>query len=194
MRNGLLFFGDLILLYASLLVTLLLRYGSSYQEYITIHLIPFTLLFIFWCFIFYSAGLFDLTITKNNIQFFRTLLTAITISIGISIAFFYLIPSFGITPKTNLFIFSAIVIVLLTAWRIIFNVLVIRTTKNYLLIVGNNPQSQELYDYLLAHPQLGYKALGIIDITEASAREAVTKVTAYGNVKTIVFSREAFSF
>ncbi len=146
-----------------------------------------------WLIVFYIAGLLDLHMTRNDVVFFRTLLTSIIVCFGLSIAFFYLIPSFGVAPKTNLFIFSAIAVILLFLWRSLFNTLTARHSSNATLIVGNNSRSQELYDYLLSHPQLGYRALGIIDITDSSAQSAVSKVTSYQKIDVVIFSKEALN-
>jgi len=193
MRNGFLIVGDIIALYAALFLTLIIRYGGLYTQYTTLHAIPFTIIFVLWIFVLYIAGAYDLHGTKNDISFYRALLIAVGVNLGLTIAFFYLSPSFGITPRANLALFSIIVAVLMVGWRAAFNTLVARTTTNATLIVGNNPQSQELYDYLLSNPQLGYRALGIIDITNESARDALAKVASFGKVKTVILSREALS-
>ena len=70
--------GDVLVLYVSLYLTLLLRYGadfkySQWQE----HIIPFSIVYVFWIFIFYLAGLYNSQIAKNNYQFYSTLLKAV---------------------------------------------------------------------------------------------------------------------
>ena len=171
----------------------MIRYGGLYTQYTTLHIVPFTIIFLLWLFVLYVAGTYDLHITKNDITFYRALLVAVGVNIGLTIAFFYLFQAFGITPRANLALFSIIVAMLTVGWRAAFNTLTARTTSNTTLIVGNNTQSQELYEYLLMNPQLGYRALGIIDILNESAYQALAKVTSYGKVKTVILSREALS-
>src|SRR5208283_2841563 len=99
----LLFLGDIVALYAGLLLTLLLRYGGGfYQEFLDVHAAPFTIIFIPWLLVFYIAGLYDLRRLRNNIDFLKTLALSLIANAVIAILLFYLVPSFGIAPKTNL--------------------------------------------------------------------------------------------
>ena len=108
MKKFLLFTIDLIALFGSLLLTLYFRYGQGFSEKLEFHIIPFSIIFIVWLLVFYIANLYELPTLRNNIHFYSSLLQAIIISSVISIALFYLIPLFSITPKTNLAIFVAI--------------------------------------------------------------------------------------
>ncbi len=64
-----LFIGDVVALYASLFVTLILRYGPAfYDQFIVTHVGPFTVIFVPWLIVFYVAGLYDLRTLRNNID------------------------------------------------------------------------------------------------------------------------------
>jgi len=95
---------DIFGLYFSLYLTLIIRYSSGFGDKIGIHLIPFSILFLLWIIVFYISNLYELIYFKNDFHYYSRFFQAITLSAGLSIAFFYLIPFFGITPKTNLFI------------------------------------------------------------------------------------------
>jgi FlaA1/EpsC-like NDP-sugar epimerase len=101
--------GDVVALYVALLLALWLRYGGMfYQELVRHHVGPFTVAFVIWLIVFYVAGLYDLRRLRNNIDFIKTLALCLVMNAFIATLLFYLIPAFGIAPKTNLFIFIII--------------------------------------------------------------------------------------
>ena len=108
MKKLLLFTVDLLALYASLALTLFLRYGQDFNRQYDIHLYPFLLIFALWLLVFYIANLYEARVLRNNIFFYSALFQAIATAAGISVLFFYLLPFYGITPRTNLAIFVAI--------------------------------------------------------------------------------------
>ncbi|HPL95329.1 MAG TPA: sugar transferase [bacterium] len=156
--------GDLAIFYFSLWLTLLFRYqGSEIAERWTQHFLPFTFIFAVWLLIFYISGIYSLQLARNNYLFYSTILKGMAWCAGIAITVFYLIKP-GITPKTNLLLELIIVIVLLIAWRQIFNLLVtIKPWQNNVLIIGLNEQTINLSKEINATPQLGLKVVGIIN-------------------------------
>ncbi|MDO8610312.1 MAG: hypothetical protein Q7R95_07215, partial [bacterium] len=113
MRKLTLVLGDIAILYVSLYITLLIRYQSGFTDRLNDHVYPFTIIFALWLLVFYIANIYDLTIAKNNLFFYRVLSYAMGINGVFAIAAFYLIHSFTITPKTNFFIFFGLSIILL---------------------------------------------------------------------------------
>ena len=80
-KRLILYIGDILLLYLSLLFVLAIRYYDTFDLHLwQIHFWPFTVLFILWLLSFYISGLYDPKQTKNDIFFytliFRTLLVA----------------------------------------------------------------------------------------------------------------------
>jgi exopolysaccharide biosynthesis polyprenyl glycosylphosphotransferase len=134
-----------------------------------------------------------LGLSKNNLEFFSTFLYSIAANSAISIAFFYLVPFFGITPKTNLLIFVALIIILGSLWRYGFNKLIAQSGyKNNTLIIGVSPQSQDLYDFLLANPQLGYGVLGIIDVEDSTVPNILENLIRQKRVSTLVLGPSVY--
>ncbi len=193
MRKFLLLLGDIAVLYVALFLTLLIRYGKDFDNKLDIHILPFSFIFIIWILVFYITNLYELGFSKNNLEFFSTFLYSIAANSAISMAFFYLIPFFGITPKINLLIFVALIITLGSLWRYGFNKLIARNGyKNNTLIIGTSPQSQDLYDFLLANPQLGYGALGIIDVEDSTVPNILGSLIKQKNVSTLVLSSSVY--
>src|SRR3989344_9417278 len=148
MKKFLLFTSDLAILFCSLLLTLYLRYGQTFSEKLEFHLAPFSLIFVVLLIVFYIANLYEPATLRNNIHFYSSLLQAIMVSLVISIAFFYLIPVFSITPKTNLAIFAAIFTGLGFGARFSFNRVFEKKFKKSALIVGFNQQTLELARFI----------------------------------------------
>ncbi|MBA7623887.1 hypothetical protein ES703_31286 [subsurface metagenome] len=160
-KKLILLIGDVVILYASLAITLTIRYQGFDFNIFKEHLLPFSIIYLIWLIIFYIHNLYDLDIAKNNIEFSSALIRALIIGAFISIAFFYLAPnltSITITPKTNLFINILVFMVLLYGWRYLFNFLVgSLKLKINTAIIGYSPQVTELAKDIIKNPQLGYK-------------------------------------
>ena len=157
-KLGLLFCGDIVTLYLSLLVTLGIRYGGNLLGSVAnINFWPFTVVFVPWLLIFYIAGLYDLRRLRNNIEFLKTLTLCLTINIVIAVIFFYFIPAFGVAPKTNLFIFFVVFAILEIFWRRAFN----HGTQgneapNRAILVGDGETAENIVKTISENPQLGY--------------------------------------
>lgn len=148
---------DLIVLYSSLALVLLIRYApAEWQAQEQLHIVPFSLLFAVWVLSFYIANLYERRALRNTRDFFERLAQAITVASILSVLFFYLIPYFGITPKTNLFFFIVLSAGLMTGIRAAVNRFIAGGSKKRLLIVGVNDESLELGKYILDNPQLGW--------------------------------------
>ena len=164
-KQYLLLFVDLIILFASLYITLYIRYcqtyiGDHWQEYFY----PFAIIYILWVIIFYSQNLYNLNFTKNNLFFFRTLSESFIANILITALFFYFTPFFGIAPKTNLFLNAVIAGVLLIGWRALFNLLMARYIfKNRIVFIGYSKEARELMSAFKSEPQLGYESIGVVN-------------------------------
>ncbi|MDP3784889.1 MAG: exopolysaccharide biosynthesis polyprenyl glycosylphosphotransferase [bacterium] len=116
--------GDIIVLALSLLISLTLRYFLpradyvfSYQRLLSSHILPFTLVFILWIFIFYLGGFYRVFAFGNKLALAQNLFRLQLTNSVIALVFFYLIPYFLITPKINLLLFIIISYCLLLGWR-----------------------------------------------------------------------------
>lgn len=158
-RIILLVLGDICALYAALLATLLFRYGAGfYAPFLHQHLVPFSIVFALWIVVFYIAGLYDLRRLRNNLDFLKALALTLFTNAAIAIFFFYLIPIFGITPKTNLFLFIAIFAAIMVGWRRFFNRLTATSVPLLrVALVGEGKTAEELFEFVKHNPQFGYE-------------------------------------
>jgi len=183
LKQLLLFAGDVIALYASLFLALIIRYGGDfYVQFVTLHAGPFAIIFILWLIIFYIAGLYDLRRLRNNLDFVTTFLVALTTAGVLAVLIFYLVPGFGITPKTNLLITVVIFGAIEMIWRRAFNqALSFREPPNKIILIGESNSAREIADALTASPQFGYAIkTWIKDDDMASVKNIKTLVAQYG--------------
>lgn len=113
-----LLFGDVVCFFAALFVALLLRSaGDISPEVFWVHLAPFSFLFLVWIGVFFIFDLYRPRTTLFKQKLPGTILRAQIVNSLIAFLFFYLIPYFGITPKTILFIDLVISFIFVWAWR-----------------------------------------------------------------------------
>lgn len=189
LKMFLLFVGDIIVLYISLIFALLLRYGADfYSEFAGKHFLPFTIIFIPWLIIFYIAGLYDLRRLRNNLDFLKTLSLTLAINFMIAVLFFYLIAAFGITPKTNLFIFIGVFLAVEILWRHFFNQEIsLALAPNKIFLVGNGKTIDTIYEAIRKNPQLDYEVTRRIDEDVAgSDPEALTKAVIQSKADIVI--------
>jgi exopolysaccharide biosynthesis polyprenyl glycosylphosphotransferase len=169
--------GDIVLMYFSLVVMLIIRYhAGSYNELIRYHLVPFTILFFLWLILFYIGGLYDLKNLKNGLAFKRNFSFILFLMLLVAILFFYLITSFGVSPKTNLLLFFILFGVLEYIWRHIYNIVLATTMRPLnLTIIGSNKDEELLMNYITGNPQLGYRIRHKIETIDKNFEEKLTE-------------------
>lgn len=172
LKRLLLIVGDLCALQLALVATLWLRYGGWNGDIWRQHAVAFAWVTGLWIIGLFVTGLYDLTKTRNGLTFFRMFLEGMIANLLVAFAFFYLIPVFGIAPRTNLLLYFAVALLITYAWRLAFN----RAAGtglfgNRLLFVGSREDADTLRD-LLSNSTLGFKLVAVIQ-TDATATDSV---------------------
>lgn len=176
--------GDAAALYASLGITLLLRYGTGLTEPWEFHRLPFTLIFIIWVAIFFIVGLYERQAWSANRSVIERLLRAATAAGVTSALLFYFVPTFGITPKTNLLIQTLFSIAFIIGWRRLANVLIRNTAKTNMLFFGMSDEITACAMLLQENPHLGYT------VVTASSNETIPELIKGGKVSLVVASQD----
>jgi len=187
------FVADVVALYAGLFITLLIRYrGDFYTEFLDAHAIPFTIIFVLWVIVFYIAGLYDLRRLRNNLEFIKTLFVCLGVNAALAVSLFYLIPAFGIAPKTNLLLFIVIFAIIEVFWRRFLNrAMAFGGAPNKVLIIGDGAIGEEIKKTIGDAPQLGYVIKAELDEQTAYASPQQIKTIAQREaVNLIVISHE----
>src|SRR3989338_1074391 len=150
--------GDIALLYSSLYLVLSLRYSPrDFTAMWQLHFTPFSIVFALWISIFYIAGLYEGISIRGKIETILQLVKGLASGGLIAIALFYLVPSFLITPRTNLLIDLSLAFLVLVLWRILFQNVLHRSSKLRVLVLGSSPDITELIDFVNRNPQFGYE-------------------------------------
>ncbi len=179
-----LFFGDMLLFALALFLSLIIRGGTDGHLVATYleHLVPFSFVFIVWELVFFIAGLYDKykTILKDKIP--ALIFNAQLANTFVAIAFFYLIPYFGITPKTLLFIDLLVSFILVYLWRIASHRIFGVKQKTPAIIVGSGADMRELEREVNANPRSELSFVSSVDLDRASgidfAGEIVRRIYA----------------
>ncbi|MBU2566727.1 sugar transferase [Patescibacteria group bacterium] len=161
-KQLLLLLGDLVVFQISVPIMLILRYRELTVYQYDQHVIPFLVISFLWLIGYYVAGLYDLRLSRDSLKFLRTFFEGIVANLLISFGFFYLLPVFGIAPRTNLFLYVAIVLLLDYLWRIFFNRIIARSVfKARILFIGS-PQDASDMDALIKDAAPGFELKGVI--------------------------------
>ncbi|MEK7567315.1 MAG: exopolysaccharide biosynthesis polyprenyl glycosylphosphotransferase [Patescibacteria group bacterium] len=137
--------GDIVILSTSLYLTLFLRHLEFPSNSLVIqHLLPFSILITLWLMVFFIAGLYEKQTLFFKAKLPETLFNTQATNTFLSVIFFYFIPSFGIEPKTNLFLYIAISSVLIFLWRIYGVRFLIISEKLNAILIGNGEEIVEV--------------------------------------------------
>lgn len=185
-----LFVGDLFIFALSLFISLALREGSiSIWSSFVEHLIPFIFIFIAWIVVFFIAGLYDkyTTVLKDSIP--TIIFNAQIVNSVIAITFFYLIPYFGITPKTILFFDLIISFILVYIWRIYSHTILGLKTKESAILVGSGKEMHSILDEVNKNPMSELKFILSVDLdkeNDTSYIENIVQKIKTGDVSVVV--------
>jgi len=160
-----LFLGDLVLLYLSLWLALTLRYWQiPTNRSLELHFWPFTIIIGVWVLVFFISGLYEkhTLILKSRLPI--TVFNAQIANSFIAVLFFYFVPYFGITPKTNLFIYLVISFGLVLLWRIYGDRLLRPLAKQKGIVVGSGEEMKELLEEVNNNPRYGLEFISSIDL------------------------------
>lgn len=183
--------GDIALFYTALFFSLLIRYQGEYisaaYSFWYAHFFAFSFVLIPWVLVFY---LFELYREKNFKPDSRTLAVfgqALGINIAVAIAIFYFFfPVFGISPKTNLIIFTAVFAIADYLFRLgLGKVFVRRGMRNNVLFIGESPEMSMTMDYIRQNPQIGY-SVALHLVGEDGGFTAIEEIIAKRNINTLV--------
>ena len=167
--------GDLILFYIALVLTLVIRYSSNlavigsgqlidlnFAQIWSLHKWPFFFVHIIWVLIFYISDLYDIRKFSSPKMAMAKVLKTMAIAGPMAALLFYLVPFFGITPKTNLFIDVVLAALFLMLWRRYFWMFSGKASKIKVLFFGSSKETESFADYLKRNAQLGYEPAVIL--------------------------------
>jgi exopolysaccharide biosynthesis polyprenyl glycosylphosphotransferase len=189
-KQAFLLIADIFILYLTLFLVLLIRYGKINQSLINDHIGPFSVVFVLWLIIFYITGLYDIGKLKPNYEYFQQLMVSVVVGSGVAVLLFYLIPSFKISPKTSLAVFSLLFLIIESVWRWTLSSWFSGIKRN-VLIIGFGEEIKELENFIFQNPQIGYKVKFQIQNKEDANSEFIQQVIKENSINTIIIDNKS---
>ncbi|MEK7552573.1 MAG: sugar transferase [Patescibacteria group bacterium] len=140
-----LFLGDLVFFVFALWLALGVRYWAwpSAGLFLT-HLKPFGFVFFLWLVTFFVADLYNCRPSLGRERLAETVVRAQLVNSFLTVLFFYFVPSFGITPKTILFVDLIISIMLILWWRLTISNFLYRGRTERYFFFSQGSETEEL--------------------------------------------------
>ncbi len=164
-RNLILFFGDVVAMYAALIFALVIRgRWDALAEDVLTHVSSFTVLFLVWLVILYINDFYSRRRLRVDMNFGRSLFNATLVNLGVAVMFFYLIgPSLGIAPKTNLFLVVALFVGLFLLWRrAASGMMVSDRSRKSVLFLEPDHLGETLINQMATDTAVPYRAEGVV--------------------------------
>ncbi len=179
-REGLvLLFGDIVVLGGSLWITLALRYLELPSlNLIRIHFPPFLFLFLASLVVFYIAGLYDIQRGPFRAKTAALLLKAQIANAAIAALFFYVVPNLGIAPKTNLFMYLGVSLVLVSAWRFASTGVLAVGRKEPALLIGEGEVMKALLEVVNTSKSYTLHFGAVLDLSTLPAENLQERIAA----------------
>ncbi len=170
--------GDMIIFVISLWCSLLLRTFALPDQWVFLqHFQPFSILFLFWALVFFLAGLYGKHTRIMRTQLPQTILYAQVVNVSLAAIFFFIIPYFGITPKTLLAIYLVVSSVLIYAWRVYMFPLLQSKERLPAILIGSGPNIDELHQEVNKDERYPFIFTNIIDTRTADLYQVIQQVT-----------------
>lgn len=185
-----LFVGDLLAFSAALWVSLVVRYGTlPSAQLFAQHWTPFSVLFLLWTFVFFVAGLYE----KHTLVFKGKLPSLIlntqVANSLLAVVFFYLIPLFGIAPKTVLAVYLVVSFIFIVLWRMYLVPHFGFRHRESAILIGAGAEMEELKEEMNGNERYNLTFVSSVNLEEldgiAFKEEVVEKVYSE-NVTSIV--------
>jgi len=164
-RQFFLFLVDFCILYSALYIALFIRNGVLPSHTVwDAHIRSFSVAFIAWAIIFYTAGLYALDKMFDGFRFAARLFWSIVLSVLSTVLMFYLRTGRTIEPKTVMLVFSILAYALLWLWRLAYGKLTQFSSITYsVAFIGMTEEVLLLADAIKDRPYLGYSLAFVHD-------------------------------
>ena len=162
---------NIVLLYAALWLSVLLRYGQS-PDYGTwlIYVKAFSLIYLFWLGVFFIFGFFDVQVFRRYSSLFFNLVSAMVVNFLLTVFYFYFQPNLILTPRRFLIILILVSFGLILIWDLFVKYFLKNRLIEGVYLFSFNNELSELEQRIQEHSYLGFRVLG--HLNEASLMSA----------------------
>lgn len=153
----LLFTGDVVAFALALYLTLWLRFWAFPDAaLIESYVAPFVFLFALWTLVFYSAGLYSKRLALFPSRLPNALFKTQLVNVLFAALFFFLIPVFGIAPKTILALYLIVSFALILFWRLtLYPIVSFRQSRERAVLLAEGKEADELESEVNGNPRYG---------------------------------------
>jgi len=186
--------GDFLILVGALWLSIFVRHFTiPSNENFFLHLHYFFFILLTWIVINYINGLYDLDDDLRGKRLLRRVLETSTVSLVATIAYFYVIDTPEITPKTLLILNIFFAYSLIFFWRNVFRHLArFERLTNNIIFVGLLKETEELIKHIQEKEGKGYKVVAIISETKEKNKEYPCEVyTDITKIRAIISTKKA---
>lgn len=175
----LLLLGDLFFFVCALFLTLTVRYMElPTEELFLVHVAPFLFLFIFSVTVYFIAGLYDKQLVVVQQYLPQRIFRAQLVTVVGGAIFFFLIPVFGIAPKTNLLIYLLLSWLFVLFWRLVVFPKISTARYEHAFVIGEGAEVEELV------AELNSNARSRIRVREVFSPEKIADVAVQESLRT----------
>jgi len=183
-----LLFGDICIFAASLWLTLLIRYlAIPTWGTLEIHFVPFSLLFVVWCAVFFIAGLYGKHTRLFRRKLPTTIISAQVINILLAAMLFFLVPIFGIAPKTNLLLYLVISTAIIVTWRLAVFPRIRPSKQLKGVLIAAGPDAKELADEIDQDHRYPFTFAYTIDTSKVPVHEVIQRACRVAEEDDVMF-------
>ncbi len=169
--------GDVLTFGIALWVTLVLRnLEAPSRETFMLHLVPFTILFALWVLVFFMAGLYARYTRPRRARLPQVIFYTQTLNVVLAALFFFLIPYFGIAPKTVLAIYLLVSSLFIFLWRVFAFPLVRPKERTKAVLIGSGAEVMALMDEVNQDDRYPFFFERTLDTDHAEDHEAIQQL------------------
>ena len=171
LRNLLFVVGEGLLIYAAILISAYIRFGSVQKSFLSIDLLSKALLIMVVCQTsLYFNELYNLQVTDTYLELGLRLIKAIGIA-SISLAIiYYCFPSL-LVGRGIFFISLVLLVILIISWRYVYNwLLKKKMLTEKILVLGSSELASKILDEINGQRDSGYEVAGVISTNSSPLR------------------------
>ncbi len=186
--------GDLLVLTASLWLTLALRYLEAPPwAFFKLHLVPFSLLFAVWILVFFLAGLYGRHTRLLRSRLASTILYTQIVNMLIAALFFFLVSAFGLAPKTILLIYLIVSFFLILGWRVLLFPRLRASRRLKGVLIASGPDAKALAEEVASDTRYPFSFEYVIDTAKAPSHEVIKEACRVAEEDDVAFLVVDFS-
>ncbi|MBI5140230.1 MAG: exopolysaccharide biosynthesis polyprenyl glycosylphosphotransferase [Candidatus Vogelbacteria bacterium] len=152
--------GDILSFVVAIWLTLFFRYGYGLDTKLFLdHILAFTPGIVLWLGFFFIYNLYGRPTVVFRRKVGSTIINAQIVNGILAVIIFYFVPYFGLTPKTNLFIYFIFSTALIIFWRLYLASVIYTRSPEPLLLIGESSEADSIADELTGSSYHGYRLL-----------------------------------